>query len=77
MTDVSLSEILAENYLSIGATGKGAIASMWDDLAQDRFDQEWLDEMGTTRTQLIAELLSITTDIISNAKLETTFGLVD
>lgn len=75
MTDVSLSEVLAENYLSIGATGLSAIASMWDDLLNDRFDKEWLDEMNTTYTQLVAELLSITTDIISNAKLHTMAGV--
>ena len=75
MTDVSLSEVLAENYLSIGATGLSAIASMWDDLLNDRFDKEWLDEMDTTYTQLVAELLSITTDIVSNAKLHTMIGV--
>lgn len=75
MTDVSLSEVLAENYLSIGATGLSAIASMWDDLLNDRFDKEWLDEMNTTYTQLVAELLSITTDIVSNAKLHTMIGV--
>lgn len=75
MTDVSLSEVLAENYLSIGATGLSAIASMWDDLLNERFDKEWLDEMNTTYTQLVAELLSITTDIVSNAKLHTMIGV--
>ena len=75
MTDVSLSEVLAENYLSIGATGLSAIASMWDDLLNDRFDKEWLDEMNTTYTQLVAELLSITTDIVSNSKLNTMIGV--
>jgi len=73
--DVSLSEVLAENYLSIGATGLGAIASMWDDLLNDRFDAEWLGEMGITYTELVAELLSITTDIVCNAKLHTVIGL--
>ena len=75
MTDVSLSEVLAENYLSIGATGLSAIASMWDDLLNERFDKDWLDEMNTTYTQLVAELLSITTDIVSNAKLHTMIGV--
>ena len=74
MKDVSLSEVLAENYLTVGATGKAAISYMWDDVAESRFDQDWLDDMGITYAELIAELLSMTTDIIANGKLDTVHG---
>jgi len=75
MTDVSLSEVLAENYLSVGATGYEAIAAMWEDVAEDLFDQEWLDEMNVTKTELINELLTMTRDIVINGKLNTIHGV--
>lgn len=69
--DFGLSEILTENYLSLGVVGRDAISSMWDDFAQGRLtdDPEWLDELKTDETQIVAELLKLTQDIIKNELL--------
>ena len=69
--DFGLGEILAENYLSLGVIGRDAISSMWDDFAQGRLtdDPEWLDELKTDETQIVAELLKLTQDIIKNGLL--------
>ena len=69
--DFGLGEILAENYLSLGVIGRDAISSMWDDFAQGRLtdDPEWLDELKTDETQIVAELLKLTQDIIKNELL--------
>ena len=44
----SVGEILAENYLGIGAVGIQVIETIIDDLATDKFDDEWLSDMGVT-----------------------------
>lgn len=62
----SVGEILAENYLGIGAIGIQVIETIIDDLATDKFDDEWLSDMGITRDELSCELTSIVTSIITN-----------
>jgi hypothetical protein len=65
LTD-SLDEILAENYLGIGAIGSHVIASAWDDYANDRFD---LTDLSTTDSELVSALTRLTTSIIEGGYL--------
>lgn len=62
----SLDEVLAENYLGIGAIGSHVIASAWDDYANDRHDMEALD---TTDSELVSALMRLTNDIVANGYL--------
>ena len=62
----SVDETLAENYLGIGAVGIQVIETIIDDLALDKFDDEWLSDMGITRDELSRALTSIVTNIITN-----------
>lgn len=62
-TDVSVSEILAENYLGIGATGVGVIGAIIDDLLHGRFG-DFVDEMETTTDELSQALTDLIVDVI-------------
>lgn len=64
--ETSLDEVLAENYLGIGAIGSHVIASAWDDFANDRYD---LDELETTESELVSALMRLTTDIVAGGYL--------
>lgn len=64
---VSLTEVLAENYFGPGWTAAGVVGSIIDDLNQGRFDDEWITEIESTReelgfalTQLVLDLFPIT-----------------
>lgn len=70
----SIQEVLADNYLGLGTTGVSAIAEMWDDLLHERFDDDWLKEIGITKDKLIWELLKLTNDIVLKNKLNTQFS---
>ena len=63
-TGSSLSEVLAEHYFGIGAVGSEVINSVIDDLAHERFDDEWLTELGNTRAELSTALQSIVRSVI-------------
>ena len=65
----SLGEVLAENYLGIGAIGSEVIESVIDDLSHNRFDKEWITEIGTTRDELSRELSSLIRVIIDGGYL--------
>jgi len=67
--DESLSEVLAENYLGIGAIGMEIAESVIDDLAQNRYDNEWLDAMGIGRDDLSRELFSLVRSVIEGGYL--------
>lgn len=68
-TGTSMVEVLAENYHGIGAIGFEIVKSVIDDLAHERFDDEWLSEMGNTRAELSEALQSIAMDIIEGGYL--------
>ena len=67
--DESLSEVLAENYLGIGAIGMEIVESVIDDLTQNRYDNEWVDAMDITRDDLSRELFSLIRSIIEGGHL--------
>ncbi len=60
---VSIREVLAENYLGIGATGIGVIGAIVDDLINARLEEfiagmaTSRDEVSQTLTDLIVEVL--------------------
>lgn len=64
MSTPSVSEVLADNYLGIGATGIGVIGAIIEDLAHGRIDSEWIDDLGTTRGEVVQALTDIIVDII-------------
>lgn len=66
MVHESLDEVLAENYLGIGAIGSHVIASAWDDYANDRLD---LEDLQTTDHELVDALQRLTNDIVSGGHL--------
>ena len=65
----SLSEVLAKNYHGIGAIGMEIVASVIDDLTHNRYDDEWIEEMGITRDDLSRELFSLVRGIIEGGYL--------
>lgn len=65
----SLSEVLAENYLGIGAIGMEIVASVIDDLTHNRYDDEWIEAMEITRDDLSRELFSLVRGIIEGGYL--------
>ena len=67
--DESLSEVLAENYLGIGAIGMEIVGSVIDDLTQNRYDNEWVDAMDITRDDLSRELFSLIRSVIEGGYL--------
>jgi hypothetical protein len=64
MSTPSVSEVLADNYLGIGATGVGVIGAIVEDLAHGRIDNEWITDMGTTRGEVVRALTDIIVDVI-------------
>ena len=64
MSTPSVSEVLADNYLGIGATGVGVIGAIVEDLAHGRIDNEWITDMGTTRGEVVQALTNIIVDVI-------------
>ena len=70
----SIQEVLADNYLGLGSTGISAVAEMWDDLLHERFDADWLKEIGITKEKLIWELLKLTNEIVLKDKLNKVFS---
>ena len=64
MSTPSVSEVLADNYLGIGATGIGVIGAIIEDLAHGRIDSEWIDDLGTTRGEVVQALTDIIVDVI-------------
>ena len=67
--DESLSDVLAENYLGIGAIGMEIIGSVIDDLTQNRYDNEWVDAMDISRDDLSRELFSLIRSVIEGGYL--------
>ena len=70
----SIQEVLADNYLGLGSTGISSIAEMWDDLLHERFDDDWLKEIGITKDKLIFELLKLTNETVLTNNLYTEFS---
>ena len=62
--DVSVSEVLAENYLGIGATGIGVIGAIIDDLINGRIDDEAIDNLASTRNEVTQALTDLIVDTI-------------
>lgn len=69
ITDVSLSEVLAENYLGIGAIGMEIVESVIDDLTHNRYEDDWVEAMEITREDLSRELFSLIRGIIEGGYL--------
>jgi hypothetical protein len=69
ITDVSLSEVLAENYHGIGAIGMEIVASVIDDLTHNRYEDDWIEAMEITRDDLSRELFSLVRGIIEGGYL--------
>lgn len=57
--EISISEVLADNYLGIGATGIGVIGAVIDDLMNNRIDSEWIQELGTTSDEMSRALTDL------------------
>ena len=74
LNNPSIQEVLADNYLGLGSTGISAIAEMWDDLLHERFDDDWLEEIGITKDKLIFELLKLTNETVLTDNLYTVFS---
>jgi len=66
--DNSTDEIIAEEYLGLGITGKMAIHAIWEDFAEGRMS-EWLEETETTEAELLDAMLRFTADIIKSGNL--------
>jgi hypothetical protein len=62
--DVSVSEVLAENYLGIGATGLGVIGAIIDDLINGRIDDEAIDNLASTRDEVTQALTDLILDVM-------------
>lgn len=69
ITDISLSEVLAENYHGIGAIGMEIVESVIDDLTHNRYEDDWVEAMGVTRDDLSRELFSLIRGIIEGGYL--------
>lgn len=57
--EISISEVLADNYLGIGATGIGVIGAVIDDLMNDRIDSEWIHGMGSSSDEVSQALTDL------------------
>lgn len=69
--DNSLDEILAENYLGLGAVGRDTIFAMWDDFMNKRHEtDDWMTEQGITERDLAHALIRLTADIIDGGYLD-------
>lgn len=76
LLEPTLYDILAENYCSLGITGRGAIQSMWDDYAEGRLSsEEWLTEMDATDSEVAEILAQLTLDVITSGCIDSTFGI--
>ena len=62
-TDYSLSTIFAENYLTLGATGSGVIGAIVEDLIYSRIDNEFIEDMETTRDEVVKALTDLIADL--------------
>lgn len=63
MSTPSISEVLADNYLGLGATGIGVIGAIVEDLAHGRINSEWIHHSGTTRDEIVEALTDMIVDI--------------
>jgi len=66
---LTVDEVLGEEYLGLGTTGKIAIQALWDDFAEGRMDG-WLEETGTTQTELLNAMVRFTSDIVTNGEID-------
>jgi uncharacterized membrane protein len=64
METVSISEVLAENYLGIGATGIGVIGAIVDDLIHGRIDDESIHNLASTRDEVSQALTNLIVDVL-------------
>ena len=72
----TLYDLFAEHYCSLGATGRGAIHSMWDDYAEGRLSSpEWLSEMEATDNEVANTLAELTIDLVASGCMDSTFGV--
>lgn len=67
--DNSLDEILAEEFLGLGAIGKLALHAMWQAYVDGDFD-EWLADTETSQDELRAAMLSLTIAVIKGDHLD-------
>lgn len=67
--DNSLDEILAEEFLGLGAIGKYAIHAMWEAYADGDF-ADWLADTGTSQEELRRAMLSLTIAVVSGDHLD-------
>lgn len=61
---VSISEVLAENYLGIGAIGIGVIGAIVDDLIHGRIDDDFIHGMATSRDEVSQALTDLILSVI-------------
>jgi len=69
LLEESLSEVLAENYLGIGAIGMEIVGSVIDDLTHNRYEDDWIEAMDITRDDLSRELFSLVRGVIEGGHL--------
>ncbi len=66
-----MSEVLAENYLSIGAKGRDIIVSILDDLRTGAV-METVRDMGDSETDALNELTNLIVSIVQGNHLDDT-----
>lgn len=69
--DYTLSELLAEHYLSIGANGRDIIVSILDDLRTGAV-METVRDIGDSETDALNELTNIIVSIVQGNHLDDT-----
>jgi hypothetical protein len=62
--------VMRQEYLGIGAIGKFAIASMWDDFVDNRFKDGILQDQEVTIPEIGLCLCRLTEEIIRFGRLE-------
>jgi hypothetical protein len=69
--DKTLDNILAENYLGLGAIGSHAIMSIWDDFTNKAHEtDDWITEQGISERDLAHALIRLTAFIIDSDLLD-------
>lgn len=66
----NIENILRDEYLGIGAIGKFAIVSMWDDFANNRYQDGILEDQATDVFEIGLILCRLTEEIVASGKCE-------
>jgi uncharacterized membrane protein len=62
--ELSVRELLAENYLGIGAIGIGVIGAIVDDLIHGRIDDDFIQGMETSRDEVSQALTDLIVSVL-------------